>query len=346
MTSERIDESIPLDTVKEWIRNCGYKGSMPSTVREVWGLYNRLAKERKPTERQLDYLAYLGHTGAKPETMFDAGMLIDRLKFEFETQDSSWMEIPSGKSPEKHRKEWVKERHEEFKEQIEEDIAEAKADRDDDDSGLDEDDLDDFRLVGWKLDFHNKIGCAKKQELKDLIYLAQIQISDIIEHLPPFDECPLGCRGCELDRTLLNDIPVSGNQYNIRYVQWDSPKFRERVPKHIFKIFEGSESFAEPPQHPTANPFQQSVQTPTPGKRSILYVLFAFICRIVYFSVKKAVEFEREHKVFRRIVSKIVKVSKNLGTKFANTDNKPLIIVGVLAGVVLLVLIWLVFMMF
>ena len=97
--------------------------------------------------------------------------------------------------------------------------------------------LDGWDLVGWRLAFYEETKCPKKKELEQLIYLAQIQVSDIVAHLPPFDECPLDCDDCQLERVLLEEIPISGSQYNIQYVQWESPKLRANVPKYIFKVF-------------------------------------------------------------------------------------------------------------
>jgi hypothetical protein len=156
--------------------------------------------------------------------MYDASVLIDRCKAGVEFAPLS---------PEERCKEWIDERREEFKEQIEEEIAEAKVERNDDYA-------DDFRLVGWKLDFDDDVERSERKNLQELIYLAQIQVSDIVDHLPPFDGCLFDCHGCQLDRVLLNDIPTSGNQCNIKYVQWDSPQFRASVPKHIFLIFFGT----------------------------------------------------------------------------------------------------------
>ena len=132
------------------------------------------------------------------------------------------------------RKEWTQERREEFKDEIESDIEGSK---DDYETLHDAEIRDDFRLVGWKLNFDEAKKCFKRRELKDLIYLAQIQVSDIVAHLPPFDECPVGCEDCRLEAIDLSDIPTGGNKYHIQFVQWDSPKFRAQVPKHIFKVF-------------------------------------------------------------------------------------------------------------
>lgn len=316
-----MDESIPLDTLKEWIRNCGYNGGIPDNKSEAWKLYNRLTKERKPTDRQLEYLFEgLGYRGAKPKTMYDASVLIDRCK-------AGVAFAPL--SPEERRKEWIDERREEFKEQIEEDIAEAKAERNDDYA-------DDFRLVGWKLDFDDDVECSERKNLQGLIYLAQIQVPDIVNHLPPFDSCLFDCHGCQLERVLLDDVPTSGNQYNIQFVKWDLPQFRASVPKHIFKVFDDHKSFSGTQQTPTKT-------------LSVLYALIAFIFRVIYkvvctlfrfarFSVTQAVEFEKEHKVLQKTASKIADKAKELGL--------PFVIIGITIAVVLLVLLWLVFCVF
>ena len=287
---------------------------MPRSQEDAWKLYNRLAKERPPTERQLEYLFEgLGYKGAKPATLYEASLLIDRQK----RGDKS-----PGISPEERREAWVTGRREKFRKQIEQDIAYNKTEYE---SGRVH---DDFRLLGWALDFGDGTRCPEKKKLKDLIYLAQIQVSDIVDHLPPFDDCPIGCWDCQLQYTCLVDaIDDDYESANIQYVKWDSPQFRASVPKHIFTVFDNHKSFAGAQQTPTKT-------------LSVLYTLIAFVFRVIYKVVctlfRKAVEFEKEHKVLQKIAAKIADKAKELGL--------PFVVIGITIAVVLLILIWLVFL--
>jgi len=359
---ERIDESIPIDDVKGWIRNCGYDGKIPSTKTDVWRLYNRLAKERKPTERQLDYLDSLGHKGAKPKTMYDASVLVDRRKQGIDTG--------SPLSPNEQRKEWVKERREEFKEYIEVDLESNKNDY----QNLHSDDIRDyFRLVGWKLDFDEAGKCPRRRELKELIYLAQIQVSDIVDHLPPFDECPAGCEDCQLETVVLDDIPISGNQYNIRYVQWDSPKFRANVPKYIFKIFDNPPTFANVTSSPSIEksirrhqrrqrnkPTQSSagqssarIESPqpkvlTPEEEKMANRAFAGCAALILLVISAFFfGFWKTTEMFLLVIAAtagFIVVRRYWNTvKVFVSNNAPFILIGSVTAVVLLVLIWLIF---
>jgi hypothetical protein len=224
-TSEIKDKSIPIDQVKEWIRGgCGYKGGIPEAAEDVWALYNRLSKGRKPTSGQLNFLDRLGYKGKKPKTMYEASELIDRQK-----QNPDYTEL----SPGERRKEWIEERREEFKEQIEYDVKNESMDYWGEDVSGDNDN----QLVGWKFDIDEDVDCHHRKDLQKLLYLAQIQTSDIVAHLPPFDECLVGCEGCQLESVILEGIPIRKNKAHIDFVQWESPKLRAKVPKHIFKVF-------------------------------------------------------------------------------------------------------------
>jgi hypothetical protein len=324
-------EKIPLEKVQEWIRWCGYEGKIPSNFDDAWKLYYRLAKERRVTANQLRYLSDLGYTEKMPQTMYEASVLIDRQKYG--KNSPNFPDISS----DEQRKIWIEGRREEFKEAIEEDIEASRENYD----LHGEEFRDDFRLVGWHLDVEKETRCPKRKELNGLIYLAQIQTTDIVEHLPPFDDCPDGCSNCSLENAVLDDIPIKGKQYNIRYVQWDSPKFRALVPKHIFKVFNNSSPFTNVPLQPSA--------LPSSKKSSALFAVITFVFGVIFkaiqtlfrfacVAVQKTVEFERQHHVFQKITSKIVEKTKELGL--------PFVLIGIVATLVLLVLVWLVFRVF
>jgi hypothetical protein len=352
-SNERIDESIPLDEVARWIRNCGYEGKMPDTAEGLWELWRRLTKERRPSWNQLRYLTDLGYKGREPKTMYDASVLIDRYKKR---------DYPS---PEQQRKEWVKGRREEFKEYIEEDF------KNDDGSYDAEFDDNDFILVGWKLEFDEAdedddedddeeiIECPKRQELEGLIYLAQFQVSDIVAHLPPFDECPVGCDACHLESVVLGDIPTSKNQYNIQYVQWESPKLRSKLPKYVFKVFDAPPPFTPKSQ---SSP-QQSTgsQQPEPEllvereltpeeKRQANIGLAGCAALIVFVMSAFFIGFWKTVGVFLFVLAAIVGFRYYLKNtekvhKFVS-NNLQLILIGATITAVLLVFVWLFFVVF
>lgn len=149
------------------------------------------------------------------------------------------------------RNEWIEEKRDNFREQILLDLETAREDYIDslEDGVFDYDDMKNYFLVGWKIELEKEVRCPKRKEIGDLIYLAECELDDIVEHLPPFDECKTECEKCDIVSVLFQDL-VDSAKRNARSVQvnffmWEGMKPRKSIPPYISRLTAAAKTSGE-----------------------------------------------------------------------------------------------------
>lgn len=207
----------PMEDIKKWLSDLGWRGSVPTSKAESMALLRRLQEKKDFSGNQFEYLLSLGYYGDQPKNMADAAELIEKTK-----KNRNWWKSKSQKKAD--RKQWLSDRREENRDNIRSDIEDtAEFFRD---MGRDADIGE--ALVGWVIDFTPNARCKYRSEYAGLIYTADTTVEDLVKHMPPFDDCPTDCEECNLEVKFFKDTGP-----NLNVFLWDGMKKRKSVPKYI-----------------------------------------------------------------------------------------------------------------